>query len=308
MKYSVVIPVYNEEQNIAPLHAELLPIMQSLGGDFEILMVDDGSVDNTRKEIAKLSPVTLIEMRGNFGQTAALDAGIKHASGDIIITLDGDGQNPPAEIPKLLDLLEREELDVVSGWRKHRNDPLRKLIVSRGANLLRSVFFRDTIHDSGCTLKVYRRECFENVDLFGEMHRFIPAILSWSGFRIGEMVVEHRKRQHGVSKYTWKRMLKGFIDIIAIVFWRKYANRPLHLFGAVGIAFTFAGFVIGLITAVRRIFFLVPMSDSSLPLFAVFLFVIGIQFFLSGILADIAIRTYYSNKPSYTIKRVEKIS
>lgn len=304
MKYSVVIPVYNEERNVGPLHAELLDVMRGLDGDFEILFVNDGSVDGTTAALATLSPATVIELRGNFGQTAAIDAGIKHAQGEIIITLDGDGQNPPGEIPAMLELLESEKLDVVSGWRKHRNDPLRKRFVSRTANLLRSIFFRDTIHDSGCTLKVYRRECFNNVDLFGEMHRFIPAILSWSGFQIGEMVVEHRQRQHGQSKYTWKRMLKGFIDIIAIVFWRRYANRPLHLFGAIGILFTFGGFVLGIIVAIRRLVYLIPMSNSSLPLLSVFLFVLGIQFFLSGILADIAIRTYYSKRTPYNIKGV----
>jgi glycosyltransferase involved in cell wall biosynthesis len=306
MKYSVVIPVYNEEQNIKPLHDELLPVMQSLHGDFEILFVNDGSTDGTAEQLEGLSPATVIEMRGNFGQTAAIDAGIKHTQGEIIITLDGDGQNPPGEIPAMLEMLESEQLDVVSGWRKHRNDPLRKRIVSRAANTLRSLFFRDTIQDSGCTLKVYRRECFDNVDLFGEMHRFIPAILSWSGFQIGEMVVEHRQRRFGRSKYTWKRMLKGFIDIIAIVFWRRYANRPLHLFGAIGILFTFGGFVLGIIIAVRRLLYSVPMSDSSLPLLAVFLFVLGIQFFLSGILADIAIRTYYSKRRPYNIKGVSR--
>lgn len=306
MKYSVVVPVFNEEKNVGPLHAELLPVMQALDGDFEIVFVNDGSSDATSAALEALSPVTIIEMRGNFGQTAALDAGLKHAQGEMIITLDGDGQNPPHEIPKMLALLEAEKLDVVSGWRKHRNDPFHKRVVSRAANVLRSLLFKDTIHDSGCTLKVYRRECFENVDLFGEMHRFIPAILSWSGFKIGEIEVEHRKREFGKSKYTWKRMIKGFIDILAIVFWRRYANRPLHLFGAIGILFTFAGTVIGVVVAARRLFYAVPMSDSTLPLFSVFLFVIGIQFFLSGILADIAIRNYYSKRSPYNIKGVVK--
>lgn len=307
-KYSIVIPIYNEEKNIAPLHKEVVEVMEAIGEDFEILLINDGSTDDTATVLQSLFPATIIEMRGNFGQTAALDAGIKHATGEYIITLDGDGQNPPQAIPTLIKTLKEKNLDVVSGWRKKRNDPIQKKIVSRIANVLRSFFFKDSIHDSGCTLKIYKRECFENVDLFGEMHRFIPAILSWSGFRIGEVVVEHRKRLHGKSKYTWKRMFKGFIDILAIVFWRRYANRPLHLFGAIGIVFTLLGMILGMMVIVRRFIYSIPIADSSMPLLAVFLFVLGIQFFLSGILADIAIRNYYSQKTPYTIKKITHTS
>lgn len=305
MKYSVIIPVHNESQNIVAVHRELVEVMDSLHQPYEIIIIDDGSTDDTARVVKAFSPVTLIELRKNFGQTAALDAGIKHATGEYIITLDGDGQNPPQEIPKLIEILEREQVDVVSGWRKQRRDPLFKRIVSRGALSLRNVFVKDLIHDSGCSLKVYKRECFDQVDLFGEMHRFIPAILRWSGFTISEVQVEHRARMHGTTKYTWKRIFKGFIDMLAIWFWRKYANRPLHLFGGMGFILISGGVLLACLLAVRKFVYDIPLAQSNLPLMAVLLVIIGVQLFVSGILADIAIRHYYRDKRMpYSIKHV----
>lgn len=305
MKYSVIVPIYNEKENVGPLHADIMHTMNAIGEPYEIIFIDDGSTDGTKEKLQQLSPITLIELRQNFGQTAAMDAGIKHAKGEIVITLDGDGQNPPSEIPKLLQKMKGEQLDVVSGWRKNRKDSFFKRFVSRGALALRSIFVKDNIHDSGCSLKVYKRECFEGVDLFGEMHRFIPAILGWSGFTIGEVEVEHKPRIHGHTKYTWKRVFKGFIDMIAILFWRKYAGRPLHLFGGLGLLLVSAGMLLALYLAVMKIVFYVPLASSNLPLLAVLAVILGVQFFVSGILADIAIRNYYkSDRMPYSIRKI----
>jgi glycosyltransferase involved in cell wall biosynthesis len=307
MKYSIIIPAYNEEKNVAPLHAEILATMQTLGEPFEILFVNDGSTDGTAAALDALSPITVIHLRKNFGQTAALDAGIKHATGEIIITLDGDGQNPPSEIPKLLAEMERGGYDVVSGWRRNRQDSFMKRLVSRGAKELRGVFVKDRVHDSGCSLKAYKRICFQDVDLHGEMHRFIPAILSWSGFSVGEVEVAHRARMHGHSKYSWKRIVKGLIDMLSIWFWRKYANRPLHLFGTLGIALGLIGMSLIAYLFVKRVIWEQSIADSNLPLLAVFLFILGIQFFISGISIDINIRQLYSgHKKIYSIRDITK--
>ncbi len=307
MNYSIIVPVYNEQDNVAALHAEIVSVMRTLPGDFEIIMIDDGSSDDTVARLQELSPIVIIQLRKNFGQTAAMDAGIKQAQGELIITLDGDGQNPPSEIPKLLNAMTAGHYDVMSGWRKHRQDPLMKKLVSRVAYLLRSIFVQDHIHDSGCSLKVYKRECFADVDLFGEMHRFIPAVLAWSGFKIGEVAVQHRPRTAGVSKYNWRRTVKGLIDMLAIFFWRKYASRPLHLFGGLSFVLVLISSVLVVYLFIAKIFWHVALVNSNLPLLAVLLIVLAVQFFISGLLADIAMRNYYQGKRMpYTVSAVTK--
>ncbi|MBI2410433.1 MAG: glycosyltransferase family 2 protein [Candidatus Kerfeldbacteria bacterium] len=305
MKYSVIIPVFNEEKNIPALHAEVITVMNNLGQPYEVIVVDDGSVDGTAGVLNTLSPLTVIRLRKNFGQTAALDAGIKHASGEIIITLDGDGQNPPSEIPKLLTVMEEKRVDVVSGWRQERHDPFMKRFVSRGAYGLRSIFVKDHIHDSGCSLKVYKKECFNEVDLFGEMHRFIPAVLAWSGFSIAEAPIAHRPRLHGKTKYNWKRVYKGFIDMLAIWFWRKYARRPLHLFGGLGLGLIVGAILLFIALFIKKFIFHHGLADSNIPLLAVLLTILGVQFFIFGLLADILIRIYYDGpRKPYAIKEI----
>lgn len=308
MKYSVIVPIHNEKESVQPLHQEIAEAMKPLGEPFEILFVDDGSTDGSYEAMKALSPLTIIRLRKQFGQTAAFDAGFRHAKGDVFITLDGDGQNPPHEIPKLLSKMAEEGYDVVCGWRTNRQDTHSKQFLSRGANFLRKFLVNDLIHDSGCSLRVYRRECFDDVQLLGEMHRFIPAILRWRGFTIAEVPVEHRAREHGASHYTWKRVIKGFVDMIAVWFWRKYANRPLHLFGGIGIILTGAGTLFGILLAVLRAMERISLKDSVMPLFAALMIIAGIQFFITGILADILSRMYYSTKQSYIIKSVESIN
>ncbi|MBI5138662.1 MAG: glycosyltransferase family 2 protein [Candidatus Vogelbacteria bacterium] len=292
---SVIVPVYNEVESVVKLHSELLTVLRTLGLPFEIIYIDDGSTDNTYERLISLVQIKIIRFRRNFGQTAAMDAGIKVTTGDYLIMLDGDGQNDPADIPQLIEKLEREKLDVVSGWRKIRRDNFSKRFFSLVAAFLRKLLINDGIHDSGCTLKVYRRECFDGVDLMGEMHRFIPALLKIRGFKIGEMKVNHRPRLVGKTKYTWRRGLKGILDMMSVWFWQKYASRPLHLFGGLGFLFGLVG-VFSLVTLfVLRLFYFVTLADKIWPLISIFMILMGVNFFISGILADIMVKDYFKN-------------
>lgn len=307
-QYSVVVPIYNEAENISLLHQEIVTALNTLGGSYEIIFVDDGSSDATPEIIAQLRPVRYMRLARNYGQTAALDAGFKAASGEIVITLDGDGQNPPAEIPKLLTELRRGSYDVVSGWRYRRKDVFMKRFVSRTAHVMRSWLIHDGIHDSGCSLKAYQRSALMGLDLYGENHRFIPAILKVQGYRIGEVKVEHRPRTHGVSKYNWKRGVKGMVDMIGLWFWRKYASRPLHVFGGGGLFFGSLGFAMLMVMFVLRFFNLISLSEKIWPLIAVFLMLVGVQLFVAGIMADIAVKNYFAanHRTYYRIKTIRE--
>lgn len=302
---SFIIPVYNEVENIAKLHAEIKAAGESLGSAYEIIFIDDGSTDGTYKVLKQLSPVKVIRMRSNFGQTSAMDAGIKEAQYPYIVTLDGDLQNDPADVPAMITYLEDHDLDVVSGWRKDRKDPFSKKFVSRVANLLRSILVEDGIHDSGCTLKVYRRECFEHQDLYGEMHRFIPALLKMRGFLIGEIPVRHRPRVAGKTKYNFKRTLKGLVDMMMIWYWNRYGMRPFHFLGSIGIFIMVFSFFSGLM-ALKEFFQGQDMSETFWPMFTLLSFLIGIQFFILGFISDMLMKTYYgqTGQRAYTIKEI----
>lgn len=302
---SIVVPIFNEEDNVQELHKEIKEVCKKLLYDYEIIFVDDGSKDKTCERVKGLYPLKYIRFRRNFGQTAAMDAGIKNAQYDYIITMDGDRQNDPADIPKLIKNLEENNLDVVSGWRKNRKDTFMKKITSRGANLLRGIIVKDNIHDSGCSLKIYRKECFEHINLYGEMHRFIPALLEIKGFSVGEMVVNHRARAAGTTKYNWKRTFKGFVDMISVWFWNKFAVRPLHLMGSAGIVtlgcaalfaiWTFILFITG-----------EDLSDNFQPILTIFFIITGLQLFIFGLLGDVLSKIYYGSKidNSYSIKEI----
>jgi glycosyltransferase involved in cell wall biosynthesis len=273
---------------------------------WEVIFINDGSDDHTLEELKQLSPIRIIDFRKNFGQTAAMDAGFKQVKGRYIASLDGDGQNDPADIPALLEKLRRDELDVVVGWRKDRQDKFLKKLCSKAAGRLRKFLINDGIHDSGCTLKVYRSECFKNVDLAGEMHRFIPAVLKIKGFKIGELPVSHHPRTTGKTKYNWKRGVKGVLDMFSVWFWKKYANRPLHLFGGMGILLVLVSLVAGAWATYKKLFNGLSLSDTALTDLTMFSFLIGIQFFVFGLLADILSKTYYATTKDkvYDIKEV----
>jgi len=303
---SVVIPAYNEEESVEPLQKELVSVLSALKKPFEIIWVDDGSADRTYERLSMFSPITLIRFRRCFGQTAALDAGIKQSTGDYIVTMDADGQNDPTDIPRLVEALERGSYDLIAGWRKNRKDPLMKKLSSRVAAAVRRVILRDGIHDSGCTLKIYKRECFENVDLAGEMHRFIPALLATRGFKVGELVVNHRPRAHGKTKYTWSRGIKGLLDMVALFFWRVYANRPLHLFGTAGVTLIALSVLAGLVAAYEKVVFGIDLSNNFLATLAIFGALTGLQLFVAGLLADMVAKVYavQGRAQSYVIKDV----
>lgn len=306
MKYSIIIPVYNEEKNVTELYLRLKKVFNNIGDSFEIIFIDDGSQDKTQESLSTLSPIKIIKFRKNFGQTAALDAGIKEAQGEYIITIDGDLQNPPEEIPKLI-TEQKKGYDVVCGWRYNRRDALLKKIISRGANILRKIFINDNIHDSGCTLKIYKKECFNNLDLFGEMHRFIPGLLQWQGFSISEVKINHAPRLHGKTNYNSDRILKGLVDMIGLWFWRKYSSRPLHLFGGGGMIIFFLGFTLITVLGFLRLLNLISLSDKIWPLAAIFLMLAGIQLLVFGLLGEILIKNYYSRgRMPYSIEEIEK--
>lgn len=303
---SVVIPVFNEEENVEDLYKEVLETCTKNSYNFEIIFVDDGSSDKTAEIIKRFSPVCLISLRKNFGQTAAMDAGIKHAKNEYIVTMDGDGQNDPADIPEMIAYLEENHLDVVSGWRKKRKDSFGKRFISRGANLFRSLLIKDGIKDSGCSLKVYKKECFNQVSLYGEMHRFIPAILKIKGFKVGQVEVHHRPRTKGTTKYNWHRTVRGFIDMISVWFWNKFAVRPLHLLGGMGLVFLFCGTCFGLATIYVFINKHQDLSNTLLPIMTIFFLITGILLFVLGLISDILVKSYYetTRDSSYNIKEI----
>lgn len=303
---SIVVPVFNEEGNVRELHKEIYEVCVKEKYPFEIIFVDDGSSDKTPDICKELHPLKYIRMRKNFGQTAAMDAGIKASKYEYIVTMDGDRQNDPNDIPNLVKYLEENNLDIVSGWRKNRKDTFLKRFTSRGANFLRGIIVKDNIHDSGCSLKIYRRECFDHINLYGEMHRFIPALLRIKGFSVGEIVVNHRPRTAGVTKYNWKRTIKGFVDMISLWFWSKYSARPLHMFGSFGIFSMLIGVGCGIWSVVLFLMGYKMSTNIMPPLLTVFFIILGMLMFIFGLMSDIMVKTYYGTGIDnvYSVKEV----
>jgi glycosyltransferase involved in cell wall biosynthesis len=308
VKYSVFAPIKNEQGNIIPLYNEIKKVMDSISSDWELLLVNDGSTDNSMKEILSIKDkrVRPIALLRNYGQAVAMEAGFKSARGDIVISIDADLQNDPSDIPKMLKKLDDENLDIVCGWRYKRKDPLWMLFITMVARFLRSLFASDGIHDSGCTLRVYRKWWVEDMELYGEMHRYIVALLRWKGARVGEMKVNHRPRTHGKTKYNWQKSFRGFIDLMYIWFWKKFSNRPQHLFGLAGIGFIFLGGLSFLQTVYLKFVNNVSLSDSVWFVMSFFLLIMGVQFFVSGIMLDIMIKNHFntSSEKRYVIRDI----
>ncbi len=310
MDLSVVVPVYNEEENIALLHRELSDVLGKQELDYEIILVDDGSSDGSYeilKTLQKTDPrLIVIRFRRNFGQTAALSAGFDLTRGKVIITLDADLQNDPQDIPKLIEKL-NQGYDLVNGWRVDRQDPFfsRKL-PSMIANRIISVATQVKLHDYGCTLKAFRKEIIKNIRLYGEMHRFIPAICSAMGTRIAEVKVNHRPRRFGASKYGISRTIRVILDLITVKFLLDYMTRPIQVFGLLGINCGLIGFLIALFLTIQRQFFQIPMANRPLLLLAILLIFMGLQFISLGLIAEIQSRTYHEaqNKPIYAIRDI----
>jgi len=307
---SIVIPVFDEEENILRIVDSLVSVLNIYNHSYEIIFIDDGSSDGTfskLKDAHDANPcVKTIKFRRNFGQSAALKAGFDYAKGDVVISMDGDMQNDPIDIPVLLNELKNEDLDVVCGWRADRKDTFSKRIISKFANLVRRNITSEFIHDSGCTFRVYKNECVKGLELYGETHRYIPAMLLWKGYRIGEVKVKHHSRKYGVTKYNWRRVIKGFLDLIVISFWQKYSVRPIHVFGGLGIVLSGLGVVIGGYLGIMRLFFGVGLSNRPLFSVAILMVIVGVQFIVSGILADIMLKIYYgqNDRKNYLVERL----
>lgn len=308
MKYSLVIPAHNEAQSIQPLFQAVKKVMDALG-EWELIFIDDGSTDHTFQVMQGLRQqdprVKLIRFRRNFGQTAAWSAGFDHAQGAYVIVMDADLQNDPADIPAMLTQMQVENLDVISGWRKDRHDASWLMLGSKIGNQIRRAVTGEKIHDHGCSLKIYKKEALADLELYGEMHRYITALLSWKGFKVGERVVRHHPRAHGNSNYTLRKKLKGFLDLLIVKFWIQYSARPMHFFGFFGAIFIIGGLALGGSLTVLWLFRLISLAQRSTPLLAVLLVVLGFQFLLTGVLADQVAKTYYLQKKAYSIKEVK---
>jgi glycosyltransferase involved in cell wall biosynthesis len=311
LELSVIVPIFEEQDNILPLHDQLHKELERLGCDYEIVFVDDGSKDLSAErlwDVAASDPrVVVVQFRRNFGQTAALQAGIDHSRGRILIFMDGDLQNDPADIQRLLEKL-NEGYDVVSGWRKDRHDALlRRKLPSWIANWLISRVTGVRLNDYGCTLKAYRRETLSNVRLYGEMHRFIPAYASWSGATIAEIPVTHHARKYGRSKYGITRTVRVLLDLLTVKLLGNFATKPIYFFGAFGLVLWLAAFICGVVVIVEKLLPPYPQAHNNpLLLLAVFLGMVGVQLILLGLVAELVIRTYHEpgGKPTYLIRQV----
>ena len=297
---SVIVPLYNEGENILPLYEEVIGIAPSLGCDLEMILVNDGSTDGSRALLNDLAlrdgRVKVIHFRRNFGQTTAIMAGIDYSSGDVLIPMDGDLQNDPQDIPKLLAKL-KEGFEVCSGWREDRKDhALKRNLPSRIANWLISKISGVHLHDYGCSLKAYRREVIKGVKLYGEMHRFIPIYATWQGARVTEIPVAHHPRIHGKSKYGLERTFKVILDLIVVKFLAQYAQKPIYVFGTFGLFSLFVAFIAAAASVYYKIFGHKSFIETPLPLIFIMASITGIMCILMGLLAEIIMRTYYESQ------------
>jgi len=307
---SIVIPLLNEEENIPELYREISEVLTGINRDHEIVFVDDGSTDTSLQLLKELqqkdSSVVVVSFRKNFGQTAAMAAGFDYARGDVIITMDADLQNDPRDIPLLLEKVD-EGFDVVTGWRYDRKDPfINRRLPSMIANKIISKTTGVNLHDYGCTLKAFRKEVIKTIKLYGEMHRFIPAIASGMGISIAEVKVNHRARMFGTSKYGISRTFRVILDLLTVKFLLSYATRPIHVFGIFGLASSGLGGLIAFVMIIQRQFWRIPMGDRPLLLLAILLLFMGVQFITIGLLAELQARTYHESqdKPIYYVQQV----
>ena len=304
---SVVIPIFNEEENINKLSKSITEALSDL--DYEVLFINDGSTDNSENEIVKLSStdtkIKLINLRRNYGQTAAMQAGFDLSTGTIVIPMDGDLQNDPKDIPKLIEKI-NEGYDVVSGWRKIRSDKkLTRIIPSKIANMIISKISGIHLHDYGCTLKAYRKEILEDIKLYGEMHRFIPIYASWEGAKVTEIPVNHHPRIAGKTKYGLSRIPRVILDLLVIRFFDKSLDRPIHLFGQFGLLMFLIAFLLFFMALFLKIFMNISFILTPLPLLVVFFSMSGLLCIFLGLVAEIQSRIYFEskNRPPYLIKK-----
>jgi len=305
---SVVIPVFNEEGSVGELARRLIDVLSGMGTTWEVIFVDDGSRDRTveiLREVNRLEPrVKLVRFRRNFGQTAALAAGFDFAAGEVIVTMDGDLQNDPADIPRLVEKI-GEGFDLVNGWRVKRRDTfLTRRLPSMAANALISFITGVKLHDYGCTLKAFRHEVAKSVSLYGELHRFIPAIASGMGVEVAEIPVNHHPRTTGTSKYGLFRTVKVLLDLITVKFLLSYSTRPIHVFGLIGLASGALGVGLGGWLSYQKLFQGVALSNRPLLFLAILLVIVGVQFVTMGLLAELQTRIYHESqkRPTYSVR------
>jgi glycosyltransferase involved in cell wall biosynthesis len=302
---SVLVPVIDEAATVEELAARVAAVLDRLGRSFEIIFIDDGSRDGTPERIRRARAceprVKLVRLRRNFGKAAALSAGFDHSLGRVVITMDGDLQDDPEEIPRFLSTLEEKDLDLVSGWKRRRRDPLSKTLPSRLFNWVTRRLAQMDIHDFNCGFKAYRREVLAEIAVYGELHRYIPVLASRRGFAVGEIEVNHYPRRHGASKYGWDRFYKGLLDLITVLFITRYTRRPLHLFGAFGLLFLAAGF--GINAYLAWIWFGGHnLSNRPLLLLGILLMLLGIQVLTTGLIGEMITFKNFRRRDSYSIK------
>ena len=306
---SIIIPLFNEEDNLENLIKKLIKNTKSIDSKFEFIFVNDGSTDKSLDIIKKLKQKNfkIISLVRNFGQTAAIMAGIDNSKGEIIIMMDGDGQNDPSDIDKLLDMIKNDGFDVVSGWRFKRNDSFLRVLFSKIANKLLSFFLNLELHDYGCTLKAYKRDIIKNIKLYGEMHRLIPFYAKLEGAKIGEVKINHFSRRFGKSKYGMSRIFKVLLDTILLVFFRRFINKPIYFFGGVGLIFFFLSCLTFVYTLKLKYVDSVSFIQTPLPILIIFFFITSIMSVFFGIISEILSRTYHESqsKKSYTIKSID---
>ncbi len=316
---SVIIPIHNEEENVDALCAELLGVLEEAGLDYEVVFADDGSTDGSVRKLKawceRDARVTVIELRRNFGQTAAMSAALDHSRGRIIVPMDGDLQNDPSDIPRLLTLLEEPPgYDIVSGWRKDRRDSLlSRRVPSQLANRLIRRVTGVKLHDFGCTLKAYRREVLEGVGLYGEMHRFLPALAAWHGASITELVVNHRPRTRGETKYGLSRTVRVLLDLVTVKFLGSYMTKPLYFFGKVGlVTFVLAAVLLGAAVGQKFGYFGQPgglhLNRNVLVTLSALLVFLTVQCVLFGVVAELLVRVYHESRarPTYCVRRIHR--
>lgn len=306
---SIIVPVLNEAGTVLELSRRVAEVMERIGRRFEIVFVDDGSSDETRQRVREAHEiddrVKLVSLRRNFGKAAALCAGFDHSTGQILITMDGDLQDEPDEIPRFLDKLESENLDLVSGWKQQRQDPASKRYPSRLFNWVTRKLASVDLHDFNSGFKAYRREVLDEIALYGELHRYIPVLASRRGFALGELSVVHHPRQHGTSKYGWDRYYKGLLDLITVLFITKYTRRPLHLFGMIGLSSLFAGLGINFYLAILWLSGQ-TLSNRPLLLLGILLMLLGIQVLTTGLIGEMITFKNFNRTDTYSVKeRVE---
>ncbi len=309
MDISVVIPLFNEEESLNELTLWIKKVMEENSFSFEIIYVDDGSNDNSWKIIKELSAnnkeVVAIKFRRNYGKSAGLNEGFRHAKGDVVITMDADLQDSPDEIPELYRMIMKDGYDLVSGWKKVRHDPLSKTIPTKLYNAVARGMSGIKLHDFNCGLKAYKNQVIKSIEVLGEMHRYIPILAKWAGYKkIGEKIVVHRARKYGVTKFGLNRFINGPLDLLSITFISKFGKRPMHFFGSLGTLFVFIGFMILLYLSFEKLY-LGSSGIATRPLFffGILTFIVGTQLFVTGFLAELILRTS-ADRNEYLIEEV----